>query len=51
IATRAGAHCAPLLHKHFKTETQGMVRFSFSQFNREDEIDQGIRALQELANR
>ncbi len=49
IATRAGAHCAPLLHKHFKTQAQGMVRFSFSQFNREEEIDQGIRALQELA--
>ncbi len=50
IATRAGAHCAPLIHQHFKTRAQGMVRFSFSSFNTEDEIDRGIEALRRIAS-
>lgn len=29
IYTRAGAHCAPLMHQALKTEKQGCVRFSF----------------------
>lgn len=33
IAVRAGAHCAPLMHRHFGTERQGMVRISFSHYN------------------
>lgn len=45
ICTRAGAHCAPLMHKSLKTEASGVVRFSFSYFNTEEEIDQGINAL------
>lgn len=48
IATRAGAHCAPLVHKAFQTEEQGMVRFSFSHFNTQDEVDQAIQALRTL---
>ena len=27
IATRSGIHCAPLMHKFFGTQNQGMVRF------------------------
>ncbi len=49
IATRAGAHCAPLIHQHFKTREQGMVRFSFSYFNTEEEIDRGIEAIRRIA--
>ncbi len=49
ICTRAGAHCAPLIHEHFKTRDQGMVRFSFSWFNTEEEIDRGIQAMREIA--
>ena len=49
IATRAGSHCAPLLHKHFSTVEQGMVRFSFSYFNTEQEIDFAIDAIRALA--
>jgi len=49
IATRAGSHCAPLLHKHFGTENSGMVRFSFSFFNTMDEIEQCLSALEEIA--
>ena len=49
ISTRPGAHCAPLMHESFKTVEQGMVRFSFSYFNTEEEIDAGIPAVRELA--
>lgn len=45
IATRHGVHCAPLLHKRLGTAEQGMVRFSFSCFNTEDEILAGIEAI------
>lgn len=49
IATRPGAHCAPRLHKALGTKEQGAVRFSFSYFNTEEEIDAAIRAIRELA--
>ncbi len=49
IATRAGAHCAPRLHQAIGTTAQGAIRFSISWFNTEEEIDQAIRAVAELA--
>jgi cysteine desulfurase family protein len=49
IATRPGAHCAPRLHRALGTKTQGAVRFSFSWFNTEAEIDEAIRAVEELS--
>lgn len=49
IATRAGAHCAPLAHQTFGTVTQGAVRFSFSPFNTVEEVDQAAQALRVLA--
>ncbi len=49
IATRAGAHCAPLMHESLGTTEQGVVRFSFSSFNTMEEIKQGIEAIRELA--
>ncbi|MCL2170862.1 MAG: aminotransferase class V-fold PLP-dependent enzyme, partial [Defluviitaleaceae bacterium] len=45
IATRAGSHCAPLLHKHFGTDKIGMLRFSFSHYNTPEEIEFGINAV------
>ena len=48
IAVRAGAHCAPLMHKALGTEKQGAVRFSFSYFNTEEEVDAAIQALKEI---
>ncbi|MGP1577375.1 MAG: aminotransferase class V-fold PLP-dependent enzyme [Treponema sp.] len=45
IATRPGAHCAPLVHKTLHTEEQGIVRFSFSSFNTKEEIDIVVKAL------
>lgn len=49
ISTRPGAHCAPLMHESFGTVDQGMVRFSFSWFNTEAEVDQAVLAVRELA--
>lgn len=49
IATRAGAHCAPRLHKALGTTEQGAVRFSFSYFTTEEEIDAAISAVRALA--
>lgn len=48
IATRPGAHCAPLMHQALKTVEQGAVRFSFSHYNTEKEIDQAAAALKDL---
>ena len=49
IATRPGAHCAPLMHKALGTVEQGAVRFSFSHYNTEEEIKIAVSALRELA--
>ena len=48
ICVRAGAHCAPLMHKALGTKEQGAVRFSFSYFNTEEEVNQAIRAIKEI---
>ena len=48
ICTRSGGHCAPLMHKTFGTERQGMVRFSFSSMNTFLEADSAIKALKTL---
>lgn len=48
ISTRAGGHCAPLMHEALGTMEQGAVRFSFSHYNTEEEVDTALRALYEL---
>ena len=49
IATRPGAHCAPLMHRALGTERQGVVRFSFGYFNTDEDVDTAIDALRDLA--
>ncbi len=49
IATRPGAHCAPLMHEALGTREQGVVRFSTSWFTTEEEVDAAIDAVRELA--
>ncbi|WP_239254713.1 aminotransferase class V-fold PLP-dependent enzyme [Listeria ilorinensis] len=51
IACRGGLHCAPLLHQHYQTEQQGMVRFSFSSFTTPEEIKQAVYAVRVLAQK
>ena len=49
IATRPGAHCAPLMHEALGTVEQGAIRFSFSHYNTKEEINIAVSALRELA--
>lgn len=49
ISTRSGGHCAPLMHEALGTVEQGAVRFSFSHYNTEEEVDTAIQAIRELA--
>ena len=49
IATRPGAHCAPLMHDALGTGKRGAVRFSFSHYNTLEEINIAISALREIA--
>lgn len=49
IATRPGAHCAPLMHEALGTVAQGAVRFSFAHVNTTEEINIAVSALRELA--
>ena len=49
IAVRAGTHCAPLIHEHFGTKKQGIVRFSFSSMNTEEEVDYAVNAVKRIA--
>lgn len=49
IATRPGAHCAPRMHEALGTRETGAVRFSFALFNTEEEVDEAIAAVRELA--
>jgi len=49
IATRPGAHCAPRMHYALGTQEQGAVRFSFSWFSTEEEVNAAIEAVKEIA--
>ena len=49
ISTRSGGHCAPLMHEALGTVEQGAVRFSFSHYNTEEEVDTAIKAIRELS--
>lgn len=48
IMTRCGLHCAPSAHKTLDTFPQGTVRFSFSHFNTQNEIEYAIDALNKI---
>lgn len=49
IAVRAGAHCAPRMHRALGTEKSGAVRFSFGLFNTREEVEAAAQALREIA--
>lgn len=45
ICIRSGLHCAPLVHKHFKTLNTGMIRVSISYFNTQKDILTFVKAV------
>ena len=49
IATRSGAHCAPLAHRALGTVDTGAVRFSFSYFNTVEDAKAAAEAVRILA--
>jgi selenocysteine lyase/cysteine desulfurase len=49
ICVRPGAHCAPRMHEALGTVKQGAVRFSFSHYNTEQEVETVIRVIRDLA--
>ena len=49
VAVRAGLHCAPLAHRTAGTQDTGTIRFSFSAFNRPDQVDRAAAAIRALA--
>lgn len=48
IATRAGLHCTPLGHQSIQTDQIGTIRISFGYFNQKEEVDQLVKALEEI---
>ena len=49
IAGRAGAHCAPRMHRALGTRDCGAVRFSFSPFTTPEEVEKAAEAVRALA--
>lgn len=45
IVCRTGLHCAPLIHQFIGSEPDGSVRFSFSRFTTDDELDLTMEAV------
>lgn len=50
VAVRAGAHCAPRMHRALGTEDCGAVRFSFSPFTTPEELAAAVEAVRALAS-
>ena len=49
IATRAGGHCAPRMHRALGTQDAGAVRFSFGYYTGERDVDLALEALGRLS--
>ena len=47
--TRTGLHCSPAAHKTIGSFPQGTVRFGFSYFTTEEEVDKVIEAVKVIA--
>ncbi|MBQ7203681.1 MAG: aminotransferase class V-fold PLP-dependent enzyme [Eubacterium sp.] len=48
ICTRAGFHCSPLAHEHFKTTDRGVVRISLGAFNTFSQCEKFIKIIKAL---
>ena len=49
ITTRAGLHCAPLVHQDLGTSPKGGVRFSLGPFNTAEEIEHALGAMDTIS--
>lgn len=50
VLTRAGLHCAPLAHRHLGSfQGGGSTRFSLGPYNREEDLNSALSALDRLA--
>ena len=49
VAVRTGLHCAPTAHRTAGTLASGTVRFSFSPFNTEQQIDRAAEICRKIA--
>lgn len=50
LCVRPGLHCAPLIHRDAHTiEHEGLVRFSLGWFNDDEDIEQAMKAVTEIA--
>jgi len=49
IMCRPGLHCAPLAHRTVGTFPQGTVRFSFGYYNTMDQVQQAVKAIEEIS--
>jgi selenocysteine lyase/cysteine desulfurase len=49
IACRVGLHCAPMAIRTVGAMPRGTIRFSPGPFTTEDEIDQALVAVKEIA--
>jgi len=50
IETRAGWHCAALVHQYLDSHHEGTLRISAGRETRDDEVDAVILAISEIAN-
>ena len=50
LATRAGLHCAPMMHKFLGTVKQGLVRLSWGWNNHLYEVERIVACLQSIVN-
>ncbi len=52
IATRAGLHCAPLVHEQLGTAAiEGTVRFSIGPFNTEEHIEAALEGVRDIVEK
>ena len=49
VAVRPGLHCAPYIHRSLGTFPEGTMRVSPGAFSTEEDIDQLVHALAEIA--
>ena len=49
ILTRCGLHCAPSAHKTLGTFPRGTVRFSLGWFNKENDVDHALGAIEAIS--